>query len=198
MVSSMNIEYEATFPEADKRVVRKRLQEVGAVLVKPEFLQKRVVFRMPRGHEIPGGWVRVRDEGDRITMSLKVVDGERIENQREICLKVDSFDEGVNLLLTLGCEKKSYQETRRERWMLDGVEVTLDEWPFLSPFVEVEGQSEEKVKAVSEKLGFDYTRALFGAVDILYIRQYPFLTKERINETPLIVFDGENPFVDRT
>ena len=180
----MKIEYEATFPDVDKREVREKLLAVGATLVKPEFLQKRVVFNLPKGHEIPGGWVRVRDEGDRITMSLKVVDGEHIENQKETCLTVDDFDEAVNLLLSLGCEKKSYQETKRELWTLGGTEVTIDEWPFLRPFVEVEGQSEESVKQVSEKLGFDYAQALFGAVDILYIRQYPHLTKERINQAP--------------
>lgn len=193
----MNIEYEATFPDVDKREVREHLLAVGATLMKPEFLQKRVVFNMPKGHEIPGGWVRVRDEGDRITMSLKVVDGARIENQKETCLKVDSFDEGVNFLLSLGCEKKSYQETKRELWILDGTEVTIDEWPFLRPFVEVEGKSEESVKMVAEKLGFDYTQALFGAVDILYIRQYPYLTFDRINQAPRIVFDGENPFAEK-
>lgn len=193
----MNIEYEATFSEVDKMEMRERLLAAGATLVKPEFFQKRTVFNMPKGHEVPGGWVRVRDEGDRITMSLKVVDGEHIENQKEICLKVDSFDEGVNLLLTLGCEKKSYQETKRELWTLDGTEVTIDEWPFLRPFVEVEGKSEEAVRTVSEKLGFDYATALFGAVDVLYMRQYPYLTKERINTTPHIVFNGENPFAEK-
>lgn len=193
----MNIEYEATFPDVDKDVIRERLLAVGATLVKPEFFQKRVVFHMPKGHEIPGGWVRVRDEGDRITMSLKVVDGERIENQKEICLGVDSFDEGVNFLLSLGCEKKSYQETKRELWTLDGTEVTIDEWPFLRPFVEVEGKSEETVKSAAEKLGFDYAQALFGAVDILYVRQYPYLTFDRINQAPRIVFDGENPFAEK-
>lgn len=193
----MNIEYEATFPDVDKREVREQLLAVGATLVKPEFLQKRVVFNLPKGHEIPGGWLRVRDEGDKITMSLKVVDGTHIENQKEICLKVDSFDEGVNLFLSLGCEKKSYQETRRELWTLDGTEITIDEWPFLRSFVEVEGKSEASVRAVSEKIGFDYTEALFGAVDVLYMRQYPHLTFDRINQTPLIVFDGENPFAEK-
>jgi adenylate cyclase class 2 len=110
----MKIEYEATFPDVDKREVREKLLAVGATLVKPEFLQKRVVFNLPKGHEIPGGWMRVRDEGDRITMSLKVVDGEHIENQKETCLTVDDFDEAVNLLLSLGCEKKvvSRNQTR--------------------------------------------------------------------------------------
>lgn len=191
----MNIEYEATFAAVEKDVIRKKLLEAGAVLVRPEFLQKRVVFRMPVGHEIPGGWVRVRDEGDKITMSLKVIDGSHIENQKEIFLTVSDFEEATDLLIALGCTEKSYQETRRELWTLDDTEVTIDEWPFLEPFVEIEGQSEDLVHSVSLKLGFDYAQATFGAVDVLYIRQYPHLTAERINnQTPLIVFSGENPF----
>ncbi len=194
----MNIEYEATFPEVEKDVIRKKLLEAGAILVRPEFLQKRVVFRMPVGHEIPGGWVRVRDEGDKITMSLKVIDGRHIENQKEIFLTVSDLEEATHLLLALGCTEKSYQETKRELWKIDDTEVTIDEWPFLEPFVEVEGQSEDLVRSVSLKLGFDYAQAIFGAVDVLYIRQYPHLTAERINnQTPFIVFSGENPFVEK-
>ncbi len=192
----MNIEYEATFPNVDKEKVREQLKKAGARLVRPEYEQKRVVFHLPTGHEIEGGWVRVRDEGDKVTMSLKVVNGDKIEDQKEICLKVDDFDEGVNLLLALGCTRKSYQETKRELWQLEDVEITFDEWPFLLPFVEVEGKSEGSVRKVSEKVGFDYATAIFGAVDELYKLQYPHLTSARINnETPVIAFDRENPFL---
>lgn len=193
----MDIEYEATFPEIDKTTVRERLVRVGAELVKPEFLQKRVVFHLPKGHEVPGGWLRVRDESDRITLSLKIVDGNRITNQKELLLGVSDFESAVNLLLTLGCIRKSYQETKRELWRIDGVEVTLDEWPFLKPFVEIEGVSEAMVHRVAENLGFEYDQAVFGAVDVMYMRQYPHLTADRINnQTPLILFEGENPFLD--
>jgi adenylate cyclase class 2 len=193
----MDIEYEATFPEIDKTTVRERLVRVGAELVKPEFLQKRVVFHLPKGHEVPGGWLRVRDESDRITLSLKIVDGNRITNQKELLLGVSDFESAVNLLLMLGCIRKSYQETKRELWRIDGVEVTLDEWPFLKPFVEIEGVSEAMVHRVAEKLGFEYDQAVFGAVDVMYMRQYPHLTADRINnQTPLILFEGENPFLD--
>lgn len=193
----MDIEYEATFPEIDKTTVRERLVGVGAELVKPEFLQKRVVFHLPKGNEVPGGWLRVRDESDRITLSLKIVDGNRITDQKELLLGVSDFESAVNLLLTLGCIRKSYQETKRELWRIDGVEVTLDEWPFLKPFVEIEGVSEAMVHRVAEKLGFEYDQAVFGAVDVMYMRQYPHLTADRINnQTPLILFEGENPFLD--
>lgn len=192
----MQIEYEATFPDIEKEAMRGKLKQAGAVLARPEFLQKRVVFDMPLGHELAGGWVRVRDEGDRVTMSIKIVNGDKIDDQKEMCLTVDSFEQGETFLMTLGCRKKSYQETKRELWTLDGTEITIDEWPFLNPFVEVEGKSEAVVKRVAERIGFDYRQALFGAVDMLYMRQYPHLTFERINKTPRIVFAGENPFLD--
>src|SRR5258706_12923228 len=150
----MEIEYEATFSNIDKTEVRTRLKAAGAVLVRPEFLQRRVVFNMPAGLEDKEAWVRVRDEGDKVTMSYKKISGKAIEEQQEIMLVINDFDAGTELLEKLGCERKAFQESRRELWKLDGVDITIDEWPFLEPYVEVEGKDEASVRLVSEKLGF--------------------------------------------
>lgn len=191
----MQIEYEATFVNVNKDEIRKRLQDAGAELVKSEFLQKRVIFHLPIGHEIEGGWLRVRDEQDKITMSLKVINGDKIENQKETILQVDNFDEAVSFLLSIGCRKKSYQETKREIWILDNVEICIDEWPFLSPFVEVEGISEEVVKNVSEKIGFKYDLALFCGVATLYSNEYGIPYDMINNEIPEITFSMDNPML---
>lgn len=192
----MQIEYEATFANVDKDDVRNKLKAVGAELVKPEFMQRRRNFNLPKGNEIEGGWLRVRNEGDKITMSLKVVNtNNNIEDQKEICLKIDNFDNAQDFLMAIGCSKKAYQESLRELWNVDGVEVCIDEWPYLEPYVEIEGDSEAAVKAVSEKLGFDYSKALFGAVDQQYEMKYG-ISKEIINDVIMeITFDGENPFL---
>ncbi len=191
----MHIEYEATFPHIEIEDVRSRLLASGAVLVRPMFLQKRAVFFLPKGHEVQGGWLRVRDEGDKITMSLKVVDGGTIQNQKEICLTVDSFSEACDMLTGIGCTQKAYQETRRELWTLDGVSITIDEWPFLPSFVEVEGESEGVVKTVSEHIGFSYADARFCHVGTLYGEKYGFHESVFNDETPLLTFNMENPFV---
>lgn len=191
----MQIEYEATFINIDKDEIRARLKTVGATLVKPEFLQKRIVFELPSGHEIPGGWLRVRDESDKITMSLKIVNGDKIEDQKEICLKIDNYNEGVNFLEAIGAERKAYQESRRELWILDNTEITIDEWPYLEPYVEVEGVSEEIVKSVSEKIGFNYQDALFCSVDILYNKKYGTPLDVINKKTKLITFTDPNPFI---
>lgn len=194
-MKNINIEYEATFPNINKDDIRQRLEKAGATLVKPENLMVRSVFELPSGHKIKGGWLRVRNENDKITMSLKVVNGNKIEDQKEICLKIDSFEEGVKFLESLGCEPKAYQESKRELWILDEVEITIDEWPYLEPYVEVEGKSEEVVKSVSTKLDFDYSQALFCSVDTLYSNKYK-ITADYINhQIKRICFNEPNPFI---
>jgi len=190
----MEIEYEATFPNIDKERIRTTLRKINAELVRPEFLQKRVVFNLPSGHEISGGWVRVRDEGDKITMSLKIVDGAKIENQKEIFLNINDFNAAEELLTNLGCERKAYQESKRELWMIDDVEITIDEWPFLEPFVEIEGKSEKEVKLIADKMGLDYSKAIFCSVATLYSKKYNLSEDIINNKTPRITFDDNNPF----
>ncbi|MCX6762561.1 MAG: hypothetical protein NT093_02140 [Candidatus Moranbacteria bacterium] len=66
----MQIEYEATFENIDKEEMRERLKKAGAKLVRSEFLQKRTTFNIPgKKYENIGAWARVRDEGDKITLS---------------------------------------------------------------------------------------------------------------------------------
>jgi len=190
----MKIEYEATFENVDKDEVRKKLKNVGAKLVKKELLQKRETFHLPESHVMKSAWLRVRDEGGRITMTLKTVDGDKIENQKEIELKVDDFESATLLLQSIGCRKKSYQETKREIWELDGVEIMIDEWPYLEPFVEIEGTSEADVMSVSEKLGFDYEKAKFCCVSTLYEEKYD-ISECEVNIIPEITFKKPNPFV---
>ena len=190
----MEIEFEATFLDIDKDKVRKKLKEVGAKLVKPEFLQKRVVFNLP-GERGTGRWLRVRDEKDKITMSFKSINGNKIEDQKEINLVIDNFERGVEFLEKITCQRKSYQENKREIWMIEDVEICIDEWPFLEPFVEIEGKSEEKVKKVSKLLGFDYSRAWFCATGLIYSKKYNIPSEVINNDIPKIVFDMENPFL---
>lgn len=190
----MKIEYEATFPNVDKNKIREKLKKAGAKLIRPEFLQKRVTFNFPSGHKIDGGWLRVRDEGDKITMTIKIVGEDTIENQKEITLLVDNFDEAVKFLETVGCEKKSFQETKRELWKLDDIEIMIDEWPYLEPFIEIEGSSETDVKKISERLGFDYSKALFCSITTLYSQKYNLSHDYINNQIPEITFNGKNPF----
>jgi hypothetical protein len=65
-------------------------------------------------------------------------------------------------------KKRIFQESKRELWQLGDTEVTIDTWPCVKPFVEIEGKSERAVRKVAWVLGFDYSKAVFGSVGAVY------------------------------
>ncbi len=185
----MNIEYEATFTQIDKEEIRERLKKSDAKLIRPEFLMKRVPFSPPK--DIGNAWLRVRDEGDKITMSLKMITGNKITDQKEWQIEINNFDEGCKLLEALGAKKKSYQESLREIWHLDDTEICIDTWPGLKPLVEIEGKNEKDVESVAKKLGFNWQDALFCAADKVYEQELGIPKDVIDNQTSEITF--KNP-----
>lgn len=121
-------------------------------------------------------------------MSSKRVTGTRIEDQHEAELVIHDFQAGRNFLLAIGATEKAYQETRRESWTLDGASIDMDTWPGLATFVEVEAHDEATVRGVAGKLGYDWDRAVFGAVAQLYERVLGIPRSVINDHTPEITF----------
>lgn len=187
----METEIEAKFTQIDPQILRDRLKDLGAVLVHPEILMRRNAFDFPdqRLYKI-GAWVRVRQEYDKITLSYKQVNDRTLHGTKEINIVVDDYDKTNNFLNSIGLVSKSYQETKRETWMFKDVEITIDTWPWIPTFVELEGPTEEKVKEVAQDLHLDWDRALFGSVEPVYQMHYD-VTNEEINCWEEIIFCPE-------
>ena len=184
----MQIEIEAKFLGIDAQNIRETLKRMGAKRVHEERLMRRKNFDHPdRRLEKIGGWIRVRDEGDKTTLAYKRLLDRTLEGTQEISMTVDDFDKACNLLLAIGLDNKSYQETRREKWEYDGVEIMLDTWPWIPTFVELESLSEEKLKEVASKLGLDWVNALHGSVEVAYQKYYD-VTEQEIDSWETITF----------
>ncbi len=188
----METEIEAIFTNVDKGEVRTKLHELGAELVCPERLQKRKNYDPPTDK----GWIRVRDEGNKVTLTYKRMENRSIDGMKEINIVVDDFDTTDSFLQTIGIPVKSYQETKRESWLLNGVEIEIDEWPWLPPFVEIEGDSIERVEKAAKKLDFDMKDATYGAVNNLYAEKYK-LNKDNDVSFTNITFDKDCPWESR-
>ena len=169
----MQTEIEAKFPGVDPDDIRAKLKALGATLVHPEVLMRRKNFDYPdeRLDKI-NGWIRVRDEGDKVTMSYKQLMDRTLHGTKEVSVIVNDFDTTCHFLDSIGLESKAYQETKREKWMLDENEVTIDTWPWVPSFVEIEGPSEESVRSAAKALEFDWNQAMHGSVETVYQMHY--------------------------
>ncbi|MEK7614707.1 MAG: CYTH domain-containing protein [Patescibacteria group bacterium] len=175
----MQTEIEAKFLDIDTEKLRGLLKDYGATLIHPERLMRRKNFDYPDSRlEKICGWIRVRDEGDKVTLSYKQLVDRTIEGTKEISLVVENFDKISSFLLSIGLDNKSYQETKRERWDFDDVEVTIDTWPWVPTFVELEGSNEAKLKEVAIKLGLDWSVAIHGSVETAYQAYYSVSEQE--------------------
>lgn len=178
----MAAEIEATFLNIDKDKTRKQLQKLGATLKVPETLMQRTVFDLGKNQ-----FARVRDEGNKITLSYKHVEELSLSGTQEICVEVSNYKDTVELLKACGIKAKAEQETLRETWVIDGIEIDIDTWPWLPTFLEIEGPSEQSVLDTAQKLGLNMADAVYGSVDEVY-KIYYNVTNDQINLCPIIKF----------
>ncbi len=192
----MNTEIEVKFLGVDIEDMRNKLHAAGAVCEQPMRLMKRAIIRAANAEDNwSSGFVRVRDEGDRVTMTYKYFKELSIDGATEIETVVGDYEATVAILENAGLSASSRQESRRETWKLGDVEIVIDEWPWLKPYIEIEGESEQALREVAEKLGFDWdVSAAFGDVMVAYRAEYPHLRiDETLGDLPEILFDDPLP-----
>jgi hypothetical protein len=94
------------------------------------------------------------------------------------------------ILLLTGLKIKAYQETYRETWSIwEDVYFMLDEWPWITPFIEIESSSKRLVERYTNELWFDYKQGIFWAVDELYFLEL-WIPHRVTNTTPEITFQN--------
>jgi len=184
-------EIEAKFLNINKQEIIKKLEQIGARKVQDEHMMRRCVYNLPKD----GAWARIRDEGDKVTMSYKCVVKKALDGVEEVQIEVDDFDRARELLMELGHEEKAYQETLRMRYFLDEgeVEFDIDTWPGLDAYIEIEAPTEQAVKNAAAKLGFDWENAQFGAAGSTYAQTYNVTEDWINNHCPLLVFNSLPP-----
>ncbi|MBC7512736.1 CYTH domain-containing protein [Candidatus Saccharibacteria bacterium] len=171
----MQTEIEVKFVNVDIDDVRQRLKAAGATLEHPLRLMRRVIIEQPE-HRAEHSFIRVRDEGDRTTLTFKrrkTMDiAKDAHNTQELEVVVSDFDDTVEIFKEAGWPPISYQESKRETWQLDGTEIVIDVWPWISPYIEIEAETEEAVKVAARALGFSWEAAFYGRIEHVYRLEY--------------------------
>jgi adenylate cyclase class 2 len=191
----MKTEIEAKFLHVTPDDVRMRLRSQGATCLQSMMTMRRVIFDTPFMNE-KNGFVRIRDEGRRVTMTYKQYEEMSLTGAKEIEFTVSDYDAAVAFMRAIGIEAKSLQEARREVWQLGAAEVVIDEWPWINPFVEVEAPTETDVKEAAARLGFAWEDAVYGDIMTAYRDEYPgtgFAPEDMVYNLPRVRFDDPVP-----
>lgn len=192
----MQTEIEVKFVDVNIDDIRARLKSAGASLDQPMTDMRRVLIEEPH-HAAERSFIRIRDEGNKTTLTFKrrlLPDEETtLTSVQELETTVGDFDTAVKIFAEAGWDYVTYQESRRETWHLDDTEVVIDEWPWINPYIEIEGPTEDSVRAVATKLGFDWQTAMFGSVDVIYGRDYPNRTNRGVIDVKEVRFGAPSP-----
>ena len=98
--------------------------------------------------------MRLRTDGRKTTLTYKNFKADAIDGVEEIEVAVDSFDSTRQLLALAGLRSTSYQENKRVDF--DGptgsVQISIDTWPGIPSYMEIEGSSVDEVNATVKLL----------------------------------------------
>lgn len=147
----MPIEHEAKILDVDPEFTERLILDKGGQKLGERFM-RRYVYDITPGD--PSTWIRLRDNGDETTLTVKEITSDAIDGTHEIEVTVDDFAATNALLGMLGFAPKSYQENKRTSFILDGAQVEIDIWPDIPAYLEIEAGSEDEVIRVARLLGY--------------------------------------------
>jgi len=189
----MQQEIEAKFLNVNHDEIRMQLKKLGAVCKQPQRLMRRRNFDFPdRKLQKDGGWVRLRDELSGVTLTYKQVKEWDINGVFEAMVGVDDYEKASDFLKAVGLKAYSNQESKREVWQLKDVEIMLDEWPWVKPILEIEAPSQQQVQSLATDLGLNWSDAVFGSVEPVYMAEYD-ITMPEFYDIDTITFNNPVP-----
>jgi adenylate cyclase class 2 len=188
------IEFEGRILNIDPAELQKKLRMIGGYRKSPLTLYRRSVFNLC---DIKRGFVRVRDEGDKITMTAKIYKNPDFPEEYELNLdQGKTFENGQEFLRALNLTEKAYHETIREKWSIprrngtELCEVAIDYIPGLPVYAELECKSERDLKRVCKMLNVQYKDLTFGGYGKVYVEYYGMAENDINNIIPKLTFQN--------
>ncbi len=171
--------------EYEVKILGINVSDVILKIGKLKFKEPKVLDFRRYVYDIKAGdsaWLRLRTDSKKTTLTYKNFIKNAVDGVQELEVKVDDFEKTHELLLTLGYEYTAYQENRRTLYENDEIELAIDEWPHIDPYLEIEGKNIEVVEKYIKLLDLaDYKKTSESTTSVykmqgLNIEDYKNLT----------------------
>lgn len=144
--------------------------------VQKVLMDKRLLEIIDKYSTNPNRWIRVRTDGKLTTITTKYINRPisseiniyNIEEVEEKEIKISDFEEGIKILEDLGYYYRNYQEKRRIMYKGKDIEIDIDFWPKIPPYIEIEGKNKDIIYDMINALGFDKSEAIVLNTDDVY------------------------------
>ena len=146
----MKTEFECRILDIDVEDFKDRLRKVNAQKITERNMRRFTYDVDPKLNS----WIRVRDDGERTTITYKRIHTDTIDGTKELEFGVDDFDKANQFIKILGYMPNAYQENRRISYVLNDVSIEIDSWPKIPTYIEIEGNSKEEIEKVVKLLGY--------------------------------------------
>lgn len=172
-------EVEVKLLEISPSWVEEKLLSLGAEKVF-EGLVKVKYFDKENGEiREKGDLLRVRQFGDNKT-EVCYKTNKRVEDGYKVCdeyhLSGASFEEAVKLFENLGYKATCSYEKRRTTFNLNDLEIVIDQYPQIPPFVEIEGIDTDAIERLIKDLDLTENERSSKAIGGLLNEKYPDIT----------------------
>jgi adenylate cyclase class 2 len=150
---------------------QRKVEALGGQLSEPRLHEINLRFDTPKGDLTRTSQVlRLRqDTAARLTYKGpgETIDG--VHARREIEFTVSDYQSAKALLETLGYQISLMYEKFRTTYLLDGLQITLDEMPY-GNFTEIEGSDTAAIRMASEKLNINWEARILDSYTSLFSR----------------------------
>lgn len=157
----MQKEIEARFFDVNKDELVKKLLDLGAEDKGEDLLSEIIFYDQDGKWSGNGRFVRLRTRGGVTTMTYKHITHDAVDAAHEVEFVVPDVKLAEDFLTGIGLLAARHQEKRRHTLVYDGVTIDIDTWPRIPNYVELEGGSEDDLRRVAGKIGFQWEDAVF-------------------------------------
>ncbi len=165
-------EIECRFLEIDKEGLIKRLLELGANDLGEKMLEE-VIINDKEGHwTTDGKFIRIRTDGEKSSVSYKEHITHSIDGSTEIEIEINDPQKAEMIFEKVGLVPFRRQQKLRHSFVLDGVTFDIDTWPKIPTYVELEGESEQVLRDMAHKIGYDWNYAVFNNAGWIIEQKY--------------------------
>lgn len=171
-MKNKNREIEVRFLNINPQSIIKKLQKLNAKDEGEYKILETIFYDKQKTWLEKGKFVRIRKAKNKIFISYKHHQKHTATGTYEIEFEVNDFNKAKKFIESLGLIAFRIQEKKRHTFKLQNVILDIDTWPTIPTYLEIEGESEEDLKDIAQKLDLDWKKAVFENAKIVIEKYY--------------------------